>query len=328
MHPPLILLFNFVLIAFFSAQTFAKSPANCLSPDNELQAQVEKVSCQLRDIAQHISEEKSIVPKAIYHFGKEEHMRENAQQGNIPQKAWDEFVMGEYTKWGLARNRRGFYGTAGIDTNSFGSSWLVEVQIADACRNPQNVVSFINMHKTSRFKNWFNEQNAKEQLFANIQAFKQACYQEDGNPHLSYKGNSNDPKCEKVFDSYLESTDVKIVQDHVVDKAFYIRDRSCIKKIVGTPEEIVSMAIHRQFLWLKPCSGFNQGLASFVHILMKALKEVPDIPKESIAQLKANFRLASPDSHGLDAYLRCRDKNQFSEFKSATESADFSKLCL
>ena len=134
---------------------------DCGQTPADLQAyeQTKQVDCQLRDIAQKINEGKDVVPKYLFHFGKKEYMDEDIAARNIPQKSWDDFVMSDKTRFHLESNRRGLYGTAGIDTNGFGGGMfngLIQIQLKDECLNPKNVVTFYDMPKSERFKKWFS----------------------------------------------------------------------------------------------------------------------------------------------------------------------------
>lgn len=280
-------------------------------------------------MAQHIHQGKDVVPKAIYHFGKKTSMEENIKARSIPKAAWDKFIMGDKTTYPLQPNRRGLYGTAGIDTNHYGSkndSWMIEVHIKEECRKPQNVVSIENLPKSPRFLQWFETQSNAKKLFATPQDFAKKCFHGNGEPHGGFHGKFSDPNCERLIDFYLENSNVKVIQDHLISKSFYIRDRNCIENILGTPEEIVAIALKREFLWMTLCA--SKGAKDFAIIVEQALRESREVyPQATIDSLIQNYKLAGIDASTLHAYLRCQKKNKLSEFKSEYGFDALQEIC-
>ena len=56
------------------------------------------------------AEESKIPPKVLYHYGQKKFLLEDEAAGNIPQKAWDDFIMGDAGRYQLRPFRRGLYG--------------------------------------------------------------------------------------------------------------------------------------------------------------------------------------------------------------------------
>lgn len=307
-----------ILFIYLPNKSFAYN-IDCTDNEKTIANQIKKLDCEIRNIAQHINEGKEVIPKTIYHFGQEKYMKENVANRTISKQAWDDFIMGSKTRYALEENRRGFYGTGGIDTNGFGGTpynWLVEVHIKDECRDPSKVVTFYNLPKSQRFIKWFESLDEKQNPFSSLDEFSNKCFF-GSEPAGSYQGDfGSDKRCAKMVNEYTQKTDVKIVQDHVIKKAFYIRDRSCIETIKGTPKELIEFAAKNEFLWLTPCNGYGGGAGSFSLIVIDALTKVEkNVPKNVIEKLIQNFKLASKPTSQLEAYLRCLEKDRVSEFK-------------
>src|ERR1700741_812997 len=62
---------------------------------------LKKISCDVYELAQRIFDGNGVVPEVIYHFGKREYLLEDIQARTIPEKAWNEFIMGNKTTYNL-----------------------------------------------------------------------------------------------------------------------------------------------------------------------------------------------------------------------------------
>jgi hypothetical protein len=296
--------------------------------ENSLRQQVAKLDCSFRGLAQHINEGNEIVPKTLYHYGKEEFLRHHAEKKTIAQDRWDKFIMGGETRFPLEPNRRGLYGTAGVDTNSFGTgehNWLMEIHVKDECRDPKNVVTFFNMASSERFKKWFAKLPAAKRAFSSEEEFGKVCFS-SGKPKTNHTGDFSEAnsKCGTFINAYLVQSKVKVVQDHAIRKSFYLRDRSCIEDIKATPKDLIELAAKRELLWLAPCEeAKSRGVGSLVTTVNRALArhEAP-VPDAALDKITENHKLAKMPTDALEAYRRCRDSNNLAEYRDRIQKAD------
>ncbi len=100
------------------------------------------------------------MPSFIYHFGSRSKLGPNIGANTIPEADWTTHVMGEETRFKLGAIRKGLYGSAALGTNYFGGpdfNWLMEIQIHEKCRKPENVASIIGLPTDPRFREWRTE---------------------------------------------------------------------------------------------------------------------------------------------------------------------------
>lgn len=307
---------------------------DCAQTPADLQAykQTKSVNCQIKEIAQKINEQKNVVPKYLYHFGKKELLEQNIKAQTIPQEAWDDKIMGTKTRFHLQPNRRGLYGTAGIDTNNFGGdsyNWLMQIEIKEECQQPKNVVTFYDVARSKRFETWFESLDPEQKNgFKEAREVDNTCFSY-GAEHVPYTGDFADSRCTQIMNNYIEKSNIKIVQDHVIKKAFYIRDRSCIKAIKGKPEELLEIALKNDLLWITPCDDkYSDGAGSFTLVLASALKEYPtELPLKTVDKLIEKAKVGGA-SEPLQAYRRCLVGQRMNEFRnSSNESWNYETLC-
>lgn len=286
---------------------------------NSIYEQSKKLDCEVRKVAEKIRSGNAIVPKAIYHFGKRKLLDEDIAAGNIPQQAWDEFIMGGKTRYELAENRRGLYGSVGIDQNDFGGGEfdaLMEIRIKDSCRSPENVVSMTDLPQSDRFKKWFGLLPAKKKVFNTVSSFENRCFRE-GDPITDYRGTFG-PKqdCADFVSAYLNDSKAKVIQDFAISKSFYIRDRTCIESLRGTPKEIIEIASRNDLLFLAPCG--NSGVKDFARIIYRSLVEEKVDPAAPVLQkIGANLKLAGQDSQMLESYRKCAQTGHLDRFNES-----------
>ncbi len=320
------------LLTFSMAAALVGSPERAIAFDincpleRSLRKQVQGLSCDLRDIAQRINSGKETVPKTIYHFGKEEYLRHHAEKGTITQDRWDDFIMGGKSRYKLAANRRGLYGTAGLDTNHFAKgdhTWLMEIHIKDECRKPENVVTFFGLPDSQRFKSWFEKLPESERAYKAISDFKSMCFI-DGAPNDNYRGTfEGDEQCGSFIDKYLVQSNAKVVQDHAIKKSFYLRDRSCIETIKGSPKDVIELAANRRLLWLAPCEkDGSRGVLAMMDSLNQALiSHEGTVPDNVLTKIAGNLRAAGLPPEGVKAFRRCQKAGTKDKFKDLVETA-------
>lgn len=292
----------FSLILFLiqvSAFAFEKEE-NCLGK-NLISEQVAELSCDVADIAYAIINQDEIVPKNIYHLGKREVLDKDIKARTVPKEDWDKFIMGDSTTFELAPSRRGLYGTSTLDTNTFINEAMIEIAIKDECRQPTRVATLLNLHEDPRFVKWYKTN--KDSM--SIEEFSQVCGMID---YQKY----DDPRCEKLVTDFLDSHKIAVIQDHIIKKSFYIRERSCIETIRGTPEEIIDIFATNPELWMHRCNemgGWNYAAMNNQQHLFTALNKVKSVEPKKLKQLLENSRLLNElVPQGVEAILRCKEK--------------------
>lgn len=272
------LLLNILILSLSSSKAFAGECDPAVA--NDAYQQTKALACEIADIAHAINDGKHVVPKLIYHFGKEEHVKENVKAGTISKEIWDKFVMGEVTRFKLQPLRRGLYGTGGIATNSFGSKAhpsLMEIQIKDECRKPESVVSFFNLDKSEPFKKWFGKLKSEDLplTIKSLSQFSTKCFYGpefgylSGKPKGSFTNGFSEIDCAAIVEKYLTENDIKILLDHEIQQSFYIRDRNCIETLRGgSPNDVFDMALRNDLLWLNRC-GYSGGKPTFMSEVQK-----------------------------------------------------------
>lgn len=316
-----------VLVLFFS-----------LAPSllNQCQAQAENAS----------------PPAFLMHIGNKSLLKGNALEGNIPQEAWDKYIMGSGTRYGLVPYRRGLYGSTNFDSIEkygdfyFGQKkipWLMMIHIKPECRDPKN---YSNLHKDPRFSEWvianINEliANALECLHPEVRQMNLSC------GHLlignALADGSAENKCDRLIYRFLEENKIKIVEDGLEDSSWYIRDRNCIENITADANTVIDalLSAHwdhktRKLDWAGEVGAYGGAIFS---ILFGALSEDASITPEKISHLhtKASasditptYKDDSPDSQNfwikrevpilLDAYERCQSTKNWEAFRAEAE---------
>ena len=303
-----------LLISFKVNYAHSSDPCN-VENVNFHNDEILKLSCQIQDVSAAILEGDEVIPSKIYHFGKQVHLQENVEEGTIPKLVWETFIMGDKTRFGLTKARRGLYGTSGVDTNSFGGdayNWLMQISIKKECRHPSLVSDLENLSSNEGFKKWLMSKTASMTL----QKFTTECKLHE------FSGYTTEG-CDEIVNSYLNENDIKIVLDHSVKKSFFIRDRSCIEDIKGSPQDWIDILAAQSALWVKRCSSYGDaGIDQLVGLLLQSMAQakiiIPDQKaKALIDNLKSsNNSFASLVNVSIQANNRCLNKKspKFSDF--------------
>lgn len=223
------------------------------------------LSCDSLEIGRKIVEGKEVVPSKIYHYGKRSILDKNIAARNIPQQDWDNYIVGDKGRFKLEKERRGLYGTAGLDTNSFGGedNWVMQISIKDSCRKPEKIISLFNINEDKKFIKWFKT----KKFPMTLKQFPEACQ------IRSVEGYS-DPVCRNIVNAFIDENKIAIVLDHIIEKSFYIKDRNCIETIKGTAGELLEIFSTVDALWNPVCRDSGGMSAMFIpDILLKALSE-------------------------------------------------------
>lgn len=291
---------------------------------NNTQAETD-ARCEPGEVASRINNAEQVVPQKIYHFGKPAYLLEDVEARTIPQKAWDEFIMGTGPRFDILKSsRRGLYGTESIAFNDFGDaeySWLIEIWIKDECRKPENVVTPTGIAKSTRFLNWLKSSVSK--LGITKEAFVSECANEQGDLITKDFSGPPNPKCDEAFDRYLQETNVKVVQDTAIFQSYYIRDRNCIETIKGSPEELIEIALNKD-TWMPVCQQ-DVGNSNFrMYVLSSAFRRLGAPLPLPVAEKIKELEEEAPGHLNvgiyryplwLEAYIRCIKINRFDKFQ-------------
>jgi hypothetical protein len=300
----------------------------------KIPAEVKRVDCDKREIAHAILAQEEVAPTILYHFGNRKILEENIAAHTIPQKAWDEFIVGEKGRFSLNPYRRGLYGTTTLDTNTLSSpshSWLMEIHLKADCVKPDHVATLIHLPEDTKFQNWFN--HAAQLPFLSLVRFRAECYPpgKDGTPSsmAAIGPGPTNQKCEETVSRFLNEAGIKVVQDQEVQKAFYVRDRACIEEVLGTPADLLRIFSDKTYLWLNSCA--DDPLESGTHtdsiftLLIQAFKSINRPVEPAIYErLKANVSYLSDrrnrDLHSrlsalIDAHERCSRLEKMPDFR-------------
>jgi hypothetical protein len=230
--------------------------------------EIYKISCDTLKVAKKLALGEDVVPPVIYHYGKKKYMLENADNGNIPIKVWNEFIMSTKTRYSYDSNlRNGLYGTNNPLNNPFGDSetynWINEIHISSHCRGKKHVASLMNLYEQENFITWFNSKDKKNKIsnnyFGSIKEFKNDCFRDDY-IKMDFTGAfmaEERDKCKATVEGFISEADIKVIQDHAIKGSWYIKDRSCILNIRGSETDVVQMIIDRPELLHLGCEdGF------------------------------------------------------------------------
>lgn len=218
----------------------------------------------------HAQEEETseyILPPYLLHAGDKKILMEDIRRKGISQEVWDKFIMSGTGNFdGLPDFRRGLYGVLPEDLSKislYGSdqwckgkeNWVMIIHLKPECRkNMVENYEVIDDDATGTkdpFTLWFAGKDRRTSLSPETMQF---CIN-NGNEKYWTVGpffglNAADPEskkrskiCGEAIQSFFQETKAKIVIDPMNgDYADYsswaIRDRSCIEKITGTPEDL------------------------------------------------------------------------------------------
>lgn len=293
-----------LLTLFFFCLSALSHGADC-DPNDE----IKQLSCFIADITKEIVEEKEVVPSRIYHYGEKNILDVDIKNKTVPQADWDQYIMGDTTRFALRKSRRGLYGTGGVDSNNFGYdkyNWLMEIKIKDSCRAPDKVAALSELSSNKKFIKWFG--TTREDY--TMRDFASQCVM------TNYEGYPFEA-CDNIVDQFLRDEKIAIVQDEIIGKSFYIRDRSCVENIEGSPDFWVETLANRPNLWLDRCD--NENLESLSSLLFHALphmkkKFTKDLRDKLVKNLDLPLGLQPNQkqmlTQVLDAKLRCDLKNK------------------
>ena len=272
----------------------------------------------------------------------------------VPQQAWDQFIMSGSARYMLKDFRRGLYGTVGLDTNFFGGdqyNWLMQIELDPQCQTRESFLSFINVQNDPRFLKNFSQITNSE--FKTPQDFLDYCYEGRSPEHHHVMGVGDtlvDNDCEEVLENFLQTTQAKIIQDYEIQKSFYIRDRSCIKNIRGTPLDLIQIFAKEDDIWETRCDGnmkyqddpnpddlenqVAQNLQMMPTLVLSIFNSfggfIPDsLSKKLISRIEtANWSLTKTPQFGqqlsslIQTRMRCQSKSEIKIFNHFIKAFD------
>lgn len=308
-----------------------------------------------------IAEAKRLPPKVIYHFGHKPHMLENAKLDTIREDVWKNSIMGGEGRYSLRPFRRGLYGAERIEAAEvYGgiyvgvkdkTPWVMAVHIKDGCRQPEKVANFFASNEPE-FAEWIIG-NFTELFAQSVECLSNAptsC--EDifsfHNVDLISSSKRPESRCEQLLQKYLADGNYKIVDDSSHGDSWYIRDRDCIEKIDGSPEEVLEMFAQAEWSQAALNTGIMPGGAqgSGLYVtLFSALGDMEKLSPELAEKLRAKALGSDLEVYDywwkditikrgsqqwmaenvpilLDAFARCEAKGGLESFREVAKKFD------
>ncbi|MGZ3710895.1 MAG: hypothetical protein ACXVBE_04030 [Bdellovibrionota bacterium] len=288
-------------------------------------------------------------PKVLYHFGKKAHLLQDAELDTIPEDVWDNSIMSGESRYSLMPFRRGLYGGESIGiVEGYGDMylsekpWLMAIHVKDSCRDPENIVP---LEKDHKFGTWLmkNPTAALMEISGCLNMAAESCDDIMISSKLTLTFHDRqENRCEKMLNAYYDESEIKLIADKAHPDSWYIRDRSCIEKIDGSPKELLE--IFGEMDWSKENRGGGimprgAGSSSIFTILYDALADEGRIDPALADKLRtkaAGSDIAFYDSTWaalkekrgsqkwlsdnvpilLDAFQRCEAKGKMAEFRS------------
>ncbi len=280
------------------------------------------VACDPKETANAILASNKVPRDVLFHYGKKDLLLEDIKEGSIPKSIWDEFIMGEKTRFKLKRFRRGFYGSEfAEDADRFGDhtyNWLIKIILNQECLHSSRVVSLVYLPKNPLFKTWYESKT----FTSSFEQWKSTCFDQDSYPREKkfnyYKNPSEnadfeESDCEKVIENYYKEQNFAFTHDASGDlvRSWAIRDRECISKIEGSDDFwSKEFAVKSEYwtntcnpernhrnnirVWFSALQGFNITPELFIGFYNMIKKTIP--PEDSLEwQTQSLDRFAAQD---------------------------------
>lgn len=204
--------------------------------------------------------------RVLFHAGERSILEQDVRARTVPQAAWDQFIMGPSTRFDLPTYRKGLYGAETIGGTSLyalyqfldgRNGWLMAITVKAEClgRESTQGLSYIidsQITEPSRFARWYEAHRAKYRALEPqcLSKSKEFSSWDEG---LLYDLNKATPEdrartqaCTSVLNDYLIDANIKIAGDAANDASWYIRDRSCIENIKGSPDELFDLIVDQK----------------------------------------------------------------------------------
>ena len=224
-------------------------------------------SCDPEATARQILQGKKVPRNVLFHYGKREVLMGDVMAKTVPAQAWDDFIMGEKTRFHLKRFRRGLYGTERLESaDSFGNksfNWLIEIRLKESCLVSQRIATISGISKSTLFRDWYESKGFSNEL----KDWKSKCFLRSGKPdpqQYSFYGKEKflmkesafrETECESVIADFYEQNNIALVQDDAGDLtlSWALRDRECIENVMGSSSYWVKQFSVREELWENQC---------------------------------------------------------------------------
>jgi hypothetical protein len=274
--------------------------------------------------------------KTLFHAGARQILEEDIQANTVPQIAWDQFIMGGNTAFDLPEYRRGLYGAESIHGTGLYATynilagrepWVMIIKVREDCVNQRglfqseySVMSSAEKSRKGSFSEWYWAHKA------DLAAVAPVCLEPSTAEGLSsdwkegafYSVSDSTAEsiqetktCGPTLNKFLNEKQYKIIRDVVNDNSWYIRDRSCIQSIEGTPDQLF-LAIAENKVGNPEDELFmnllgdavdpSQSSSGIAYIILKVLSETSYLKNAHLSQLKGLAKGSGYSS--LDKVLR------------------------
>ncbi len=293
------------------------------------------------------------VPKALYHFGSYEPLMKDVVARTVPEADWRQYIMGDETRFGQKIYRRGLYATSHpgfssyfgdrlLEKEAVRAPWMIRIAVKDECRReePLNLATLYWDPRVVRFL-----ESLKDPEFPDVATLHSRCYyiddetEEEVADFEMVTGIGTPTACEAMADKIFQALKPKIAVDSIWHQSWYIRDRSCIERIDGSPLSHLKWMTEIPGYWMEhPTPDYQRKWnyfqnSSIALILMRALIEAPVINDRllnDIAGEAKNSDLSSPAAWvgaktswfpqvvqaWLADYRVCRDRRRLRDWKT------------
>jgi hypothetical protein len=302
------------------------------------------LDCRVEQTAALIAQKKRLPSSVLFHYGQRDVLNYDVAADTVPEEAWNDFIMGEKTRFHLKPFRRGLYGTETLeDADRFGGAkegklynGLIAIVLNPACLKVDRVETLLGLPENPRFRQWYE---SKKFSFS-FRDWSRMCFDAEGNPVDSqfklYDSEKLDQTtCESTVEQHYNDLNIAFVQDTVISRSWAIRDRSCIAHIRGDDEFWAREFYQDARLWSDTCDPevnhrnrlrvWFQALANFdfARAPQKPWNEVlfpVPRPKEHYDHVTDETDDFAAQEFAMDfdaAVLRCTEKKRTDEFKKA-----------
>ena len=248
----------------------------------------------------------SLPPMVLYHGGSRKTLDEDIKAGTVPKAAWDRYVMGDETNFDLPRWRRGFYGAeevlitttyAGISMGRGGAPWTVRIHLAPECRQPAAVFNEYEMftNEDTVFGSWLRSTSVLQDPRSAECIYKTGSGRSAWDPgpvylisQLSENERNTASFCGDVVDRFFNENHIKIVLDGKVINSWYIRDRACIEKLDGSPDDWFDALVRQGLPFFNDdrLDEVSENFAAEVAFYLQILAEGPILENSNLAALQ------------------------------------------
>ena len=285
-------------------------------------------------------------PKVIYQVGQKSFLQQDSAAGTVPQDAWDQYIMGSDTRYGLVPWRRGLYGGANFDGLElygnlyFGkpkTPWVMKITIKDECRTAE---ASTHIRTDPRYANWVIA-HVNEILKSNSECLnRNATTCSDlliGFNAIAY--GKAEESCDALQSRYLSDVNARAVKDGMWPDSWYLRDRSCIENIEASPSAVLSVLAHSKWDFKSRVQSYSGSPGAYggtaFALLFGALADEPNANSSDLklisetaasSDIRVSFSVDTPEERKLwirelvpvlvATYESCRNKSNLSSFQN------------